>query len=237
MDIRPSLEPFALSASGAARTWGGRAAQTCDRRGFQPCLPAPGRPQLLHCPEPPLPNPASLQNRPPPASSSPAQRRGGQPGTSAHAPLSPTSGSWPRPQESGSLARRKRPRACARGTPWAGERRPGRLRADRFRLGDGVARAQCVALVGALLRRSCSDRFFIVFFLRVAGGGVQSGRSASRTRAKGHRGTEKVGAETPGVGNHVTSELKPGVERTEVEGIERPGRKRGVAGAPFWSHP
>lgn len=39
-----------------------------------------------------------------------------------------------------------------------------------------------------------------LFFLSVAGSGVQSGRPASRTRAKGHRGTEKVGAETPGVG-------------------------------------
>ncbi|CAO2630092.1 hypothetical protein LEMLEM_LOCUS20780 [Lemmus lemmus] len=39
-----------------------------------------------------------------------------------------------------------------------------------------------------------------LFFLSVAGSGVQSGRSASRTRAKGHRGSEKVGAETPGEG-------------------------------------
>lgn len=35
----------------------------------------------------------------------------------------------------------------------------------------------------------------------------------------------------------MTSVLKPGVEKTEVEGIERPGRKRVVEGAPFWLHP
>lgn len=235
MDIRPSLEPFALSSSGAARTWGGRAAvrsaaQTCDRRGFQPCLPVPGRPQLLHCPEPPFPNPASLQNRVPPS---------GEEGNRGPRPtplLAPPPTASPAPRVRKSRETEAPPRMRARNG--VGRRTEARKATSR----PVPAWGRGCACAVRRPRRRASPAFLFrsllhCFFLSVAGGGVQSGRSTSRTRAKGHRGTEKVGAETPGVGNHVTSELKPGVERTEVEGIERPGRKRGVAGAPFWSHP